>query len=173
MEQDIKTSIVPIDKIPENLNQKNRTLPNTKNYAKHIYKDLMTAYNNHIETFEFVGDYHFTSFSSYVKAPVEQLTKEIILPGLVDEIVAVFKGKMGIDLTHTPILIRLTHHINGFNTFIKIVGITGTDRKHVYGKINFNYRKELKLQIIEKINRELANTPIDKHPGFKRYTKVV
>lgn len=171
MAQDIKTSIVPIEKIPENPNRKNNALANTKNYSKHIYEDLKMAYTNHIETFEFVGDYNYTSLITCAKAPIKQLTEEIILPGLADEMIGICKKLMDIDLTGTPILHKLTH-VDGFNSFISLVGMTLEDRRHVYGEINFNYREELKLQIIERINRELANTSIDKHPGFRRYTKV-
>jgi len=171
MKRYIKSSIKPIDAIPENPNIKSRDLT-PKNYSQKIYDDLKEAYDKHIAVFEFEGDYNYNNFTTYAHEPIKRLTQELIVPGVEKAIKEKFMKDMHKDISYLPNDLIKLNLVDGYGSFITIVTIRGEDRKHVYGKINFNYAEELKTRCIRRIKLHLQERQFERNAERRRRSKL-
>ena len=103
-----------------------------------IRDDIRYALNNHIEKFEFQGDYNWKYLSQYAREVASRLFANEIFYPIKNEVEKELNGKYERERVFAPPYCRYTKE------FITIQSRRLDDRIHVYATINFDYIENLK-----------------------------
>lgn len=100
-------------------------------YREMLRADIIEALNRRISKFEFEGDYNYKTLGMYAR----EVAQTVFFEKIYSPVVADIKKTLMEEYKTENILIPI-----GWDTakyIIKISGVTGTDRIHVYGSIDF------------------------------------
>lgn len=121
-------AIKPVNDIPMTLQEKRRS------YREMIRKDFQEAIDNHIERFEFEGDYNWKYLAQYAREEADLIWRKTIYNDTAKKVRAeLLKDRPG----ETYISMRSGYDYHG--KYIKIRTKKGEDRIHVYGEIDYKF----------------------------------
>lgn len=120
-------SIKAVSEIPQTL-QEQRT-----SYREMIRRDIQEAVDNHIERFEFEGDYNWKYLQNYAREEADMIWRKNIYYPIAKKVrEEILKDRPG---EYISMLSSCTYK----GEWIKIRAKKGKDRIHVYGEINFEF----------------------------------
>lgn len=121
-------SIKAVSEIPQTL-QEQRT-----SYREMIRRDIQEAVDNHIERFEFEGDYNWKYLQNYAREEADMIWRKNIYYPIAKKVrEEILKDRPG--ERYISMLSSGTYK----GKWIKIRAKKGKDRIHVYGEINFEF----------------------------------
>ncbi|MBR4581793.1 MAG: hypothetical protein IKO32_11225 [Lachnospiraceae bacterium] len=133
-------SIKAVSEIPMTLQEKRQS------YREMIRKDIQEAIDNHIERFEFEGDYNWKYLAQYAREEADIIWRKTVYYDTAKKVRAeLLKDRPG----ENYISMRSGYDYKG--EWIKIRTKKGEDRIHVYAEINFEFAKNF-------YNRLMADT---------------
>ena len=119
-------SIKPVNDIPMTLQEKKAS------YREMVRQDICYALTNHINTFEFDGDYNYKYLANYAREEADL----IFIRELYRDAANRVKEELVKKLNRKYIF---TDHWRYKGKYIKIRTKKGEDRIHVYGQIDFDF----------------------------------
>lgn len=131
-------SIKAMKKIPQNLVEKRQS------YREMIRKDIQEAIDNHIEKFEFEGDYNWRYLANYAREEADMIWRKDYLYPASKEARAILKKERP---EETYFAMPSAFEMKG--KFIKISSVKGEDRPHVYGTIDYGFLEGLVERLLE------------------------
>ena len=121
-------AIKPVNEIPLTLQEKRQS------YREMIRKDIQEAIDNHIERFEFEGDYNWKYLAQYAREEADRMWRNTIYYDTAKKVRAeLLKDRPG----EKYIPMRSGYEYHG--KYIKIRAKKGEDRIHVYGEIDYKF----------------------------------
>lgn len=121
-------SIKAVSEIPQTL-QEQRT-----SYREMIRRDIQEAVDNHIERFEFEGDYNWKYLQNYAREEADVIWRKNIYYPIAKKVrEEILKDRPGESYVSMP---------SGYDykgRWIKVRTKKGEDRIHVYAEINFEF----------------------------------
>lgn len=121
-------AIKPVNEIPMTLQEKRQS------YREMIRKDIQEAIDNHIERFEFEGDYNWKYLAQYAREEADLIWRKTVYYDTAKKVRAeLLKDRPG----ENYIPMRSGYEYRG--KYIKIRTKKGEDRIHVYGEIDFKF----------------------------------
>lgn len=112
--------------------------------------DIKEAFDRRISKFEFEGNYNYKTLSSVAREQIHRYFVDNIYVPTVREVKNILSEE-----GYTDIQIP-NGYSRGEHSAYEVYGVTGTDRKHVYVQIYFNYIDEFKdtlLRATKQANR--------------------
>lgn len=148
-------AIQALDKLPEKVAKKSEKAM--------IREDLQEAINKGIESFEFIGDYNYKYLASRAQNEANWLAGKMIAKVYEDH---------RCEFKHHEILLEDNVRRRFVAQWLKIIGITLEDRKHVYCKINhsatvgiFDLLKEADENITRRVDANRARRKAQEEQG--------
>lgn len=121
-------SIKAVSEIPQTLQEKRTS------YREMIRKDIQEAIDNHIERFEFEGDYNWKYLQNYAREEADVLWRKLIYYPVSKKVrEEILKDRPGETYVSMP---------SGYDykgRWIKVRTKKGEDRIHVYAEIDFEF----------------------------------
>ena len=121
-------SIKVVKDIPQNLAEKR------KSYREMIRNDIQEAIDNHIERFEFEGDYNWKYLAQYAREEADIIWRKTVYYDTAKKVRAELKKDRPGEM-YIPIRSGYDYH----GKYIKIRTKKGEDRIHVYGEIDYKF----------------------------------
>lgn len=121
-------AIKPVNEIPMTLQEKRQS------YREMIRKDIQEAIDNHIERFEFEGDYNWKYLAQYAREEADIIWRKTVYYDTAKKVRAeLLKDRPGEN--YIPMRSGYDYH----GKYIKIRTKKGEDRIHVYGEIDYKF----------------------------------
>ena len=116
-----------------------------------VRDDIKEAFDRRISKFEFEGNYNYKTLASVARAQIHRYFVDNIYVPTVREVRNILSEEGYIDITIPDGFSR------GEHSAYEVYGVTGTDRKHVYVQIYFNYIDEFKDTLLRATKRIPSN----------------
>ena len=121
-------AIKPVNEIPMTLQEKSQS------YREMIRKDIQEAIDNHIERFEFEGDYNWKYLAQYAREEADIIWRKTVYYDTAEKVrTELLKDRPGEN--YIPMRSGYDYH----GKYIKIRTKKGEDRIHVYGEIDYKF----------------------------------
>ena len=123
-------AIKPVNEIPMTLQEKRQS------YREMIRKDIQEAIDNHIERFEFEGDYNWKYLAQYAREEADRIWRSTVYRDVGRQVMEEMKKRFPNERYHS-IYMKSGYDFKG--RYIKIRTNKGEDRIHVYGEIDYKF----------------------------------
>ena len=132
-------AIIEVNEIPKPI------MPDNKNAVSHreeIRLDIEAAYESKISKFEFIGDYNYKYLAHQATMVADKFYKEVILPPIKGRARKAFRKEY-------QAVLHLPSGYEWSQKAIHITGVTLSDRKHIYGEIDYKFIRSIKKKLME------------------------